>query len=88
MKKINAAMPTFNEVLGDVIFNFPNDFVWPPESVIREAVHLAKGASEITFAGYGVVTVHTVKGRHEYEFVLDPKYARLTGNEGTLRGVW
>lgn len=88
MKQINAAMPTFNEVLTDVIFNFPNDFVWPVESVIREAVHLAKGPSQVSFAGYGTVTVTNKKGRHEYEFVLDPKYARLTGNEGTLRGVW
>lgn len=89
MKKINAAMPTFSEVLGPVVFNFPNDFVWPVESVIREAVALAKDrAAEVHLAAYGVVEVHPKKGRHEYVFTPDERYARLKGIDNRLEGVW
>lgn len=88
MKKVNAVMPGYQDGLGDVVFNFPDDFDWPVEAVIREAVRVAKGSAEVTVPRYGVVTLSQTGSRFKYTFTPDARYAKVKGLDNELKGVW
>lgn len=80
VRKINTAMPPFRSVLGEAAFNFPNNFTWPAQAVIRQAVAEAdRQEADVTISGLGTVQIRVVNDE-EYDRVwLDITYVPLKG---------
>lgn len=92
MKKSTITMPHLRDTLRDTVDNYPNGFVLDYETLIREfwkdnnpeVLDNPTEIYEITFPGYGVLTMQNRAFR--LDFV--EAYAAKKGYASTMEGNW
>lgn len=88
MTTIVLTAPRAQDFLGDSAANYPQDYMFPVQTIIRDAFvnHRAEfiSGAEFTVPGYGVLTT---AGR-AYSFDTTEQYRKAKDYPPVIEGVW
>lgn len=87
--KINPLnAPNAKDLLGDSLFSYPDDYMFPVQTIIRDAFvnhrEAFEAGAEFTAPGYGVLTT---AGR-AYSFDTTEQYRKAKDYPETISGSW